>query len=195
MQLSQHINRKTTQNIYRAFDFAKASGLPMNTYVVINLVDRTDKSSNTVFRGIMARYRRWLRYKYRQSPNPALLPIWTYSHENPNNANPHVNLVLHVPANLFEEFERKLRNWVFKEQGTGSFDVSVQRITPGTDKNVANYINKGVDPDYAEHFFLDAIASPQGDIFGRRAGVSRAINKEKRDRVNYNCRTRNIPSV
>lgn len=166
MYRTEYISRKAAQNIFRAFDFSKALNIPLNTSVTINLSETDAKSAATIVKGIGQRYRRWMRYRYKLEPCEERKPRWAQVFENPANDNPHVHWILHIPEDLYADFQRKLPRWVNAEQEQRPFDINIDRVVPGTEKNLANYINKGVDPDFITHFHLDRIASDQGEVYG-----------------------------
>jgi hypothetical protein len=193
---TQHISRKMVQNIFRAFDFARARGIPLNVYVVINLRDTPALGAATAFESIRHKYRDWLAYHARKL-DVRIPPQYVFSFEAPGN--PHVNWVLRVPPRHLDEFRRKLPTWIAKVQGPlGHHDLDVQLIGPqDAYKALANYICKGCDPAFVEHFYLKNLHDqhgPQGTFWGKRAGVSPALNKGEREAHNYHPRRRSLPS-
>lgn len=185
---TDHIGRRAATNVFHAFDFAKNTGHPMNLYVVLHLRDQLSASVTTQFTKIRRKFRNWYNYRQKKAGLQALPPIYTYAFEAPTGA-VHVNWVLHIPHDMLEEFERKLHQWI--EKATGDlqpFDISVKSITPDTDKRVANYCNKGVDPIYTDYFKLGDIAAPQGRIHGRRVTVSTAISRASREAVGFKAK-------
>ena len=185
---TEYIGRRAVTNILHGFDFAKNSGHEINLYVVIHLREQTQATATTQFTKIRRKFRNWLNYRQKKeglSPTP---PIYAYTFEAPTGST-HVNWPVHVPAHLVDEFEQKLPLWIEKAtEDLQPFDIDVQRITAGTDKRVANYCSKGVDPMFAEHLHLDEIAEPQGRIYGRRVAVSTAISKAARDNVGFKAK-------
>lgn len=194
--LTQHISRKSAQNVFRAFDYAHAKGYTLNTQVVINLSDTTQRAANRTFMQIRHKYCDWLAHKRKKHGNKTDVhkPMWVSTFEDPTGNNPHVNWVLYVPPKLRAEFEKKLLQWVNRVQGLRKFDVDVTQITPGTHKSVAKYILKGIDPLFVGHFHLEEYyEGPQGEFWGRRASVSPTLNKEPRKVSGFNPRTRSLP--
>jgi hypothetical protein len=84
-----------------------------------------------------------------------------------------------------QEFEKKLPMWVGKVQEAGTYDCNAQPIDPQRDKYLAKYILKGTDPDFVDHFFLQAVHKPQGTIWGQRARVSAALDRATRERAGW----------
>lgn len=189
-----HISRKLTQNIFRAFDYARARGIPLNLFVVINIRETDACAAATAFERIRHKYRDWLAH-HSHKLGVRIPPMYVFTFEAPGN--PHVNWVLRVPPRLVDEFKKKLPGWVEKVQGpSGPFDIDVQTIGPdGAYKALANYIVKGCDPLYVEHFHLAALAKqygPQGAFWGRRAGVSPSLNKAEREAAGFNPKRREL---
>jgi hypothetical protein len=185
-----------TQNIFRAFDFARARDEPLNKYVVLHLHETSTLSAATIFERIRHKYRDWLVYRAatlgRRTP-----PSYVFSFEAPGS--PHVNWVLRVPPSLEREFMAKLPKWVAKVQGPlGPFDLDVSDVKSGAGdayKALANYVAKGCDPAYLDHFHLVGLydrCGPQGVFWGKRAGVSPALNKSARDSAGYDPKRRQL---
>ena len=173
---SEHINRRKTQTIFRAFDFAEASGSPLNTYVVVNFPSEID--ANHSFKTIRHKYRDWLNYRTRRR-DARVRPAYVFTFESPD-GHTHVNWVLHVPPDLEAEFSAKLPKWATKARGTvGPFDIAVQQVTTHP-KSLAKYIVKGTDPAYVDHFYLRKVHAPQGWFRGIRAAVSTSLDKTAR---------------
>lgn len=185
-RLSQHINRRVTQSILRAFDFTAGRGQAFNLYVVINLREGGDDSMGQVFRIVLHKYRDWLAYLRKQGDASAL-PSYASTLENPAGTHPHVNWVLFVPPHLVAAFRRKLPQWVNRAIGAevGPFDIKVQEIVPGTEKSLAKYILKGTDPEFVPHFYLERVAEPQGTVWGRRAGMSLSVGRAAREAAGF----------
>ncbi|MGJ5009397.1 hypothetical protein ACQR05_16630 [Bradyrhizobium oligotrophicum] len=188
------LNPNMVQNIFRAFDFAKAGGAPLNVYAVINLRDLPEQSAATAFERIRHKYRDWLAYHSRKL-GVRLPPMYVFTFEAPGV--PHVNWVLRVPPRLQAEFFRKLPKWVERVQGRlQPFDIDARRIEERGYKSLANYISKGCNPRYIRHFYLTDLHNNhghQGEFWGKRAGVSPALNKSARKAVNYDHKRRRLP--
>ena len=194
-----HISRKMTQNIFRAFDFAKVRDVPLNKYVVLHLHETSALSAATIFERIRHKYRDWLAYRARKL-GYVLPPMYVFSFEAPGS--PHVNWVLRVPPRLEREFMAKLPKWIAKVQGQlAPFDLDVSDVKPTAGdayKALANYVAKGCDPAYLAHFHLTGLHAqhgPQGMFWGKRAGVSPALNKSARDTAGYDAKRRRLRVV
>jgi hypothetical protein len=170
------INRRVTQSIFRAFDYAKAIGAPLNLYVVLNLHETASKAATTIFSDIRHRYRDWLSYISRKQWGVLAKPAYIYALENPGGTHPHANWAVHIPVGFQDDFIKKLPLWLAKAQGhCGISDCDVQTINQDYAKKLAKYIVKATDPAFIDHFHLTAEACDQGTIYGKRAGVSPSL--------------------
>lgn len=190
--ISTSINRKTAGKVFNAWDFAEALERPINYFCVIHLKDPFSQSANTAFAKIRRLFGDWLRGKSNKH-DVKYHPTYVYTFENPNN-NIHVNWCLHIAPELEIEFLEKLPVWITKTQGL-PLDTTIytSKIEYGIDsyKAVANYILKGVDPEFAEHFFLDQLQKQkgaQGAVFGKRAGFSQSIGTTAQRRAMFNAK-------
>jgi len=181
MKENHYIRHDQARKIFKAFDYAKDCGTSLNIFAVIYLDNIPSQSSLTAYRKLCFKYRTWLKYK-EKSLNKFLEPTYVFTMENPNN-NTHVNWVLYVPNELKNEFMKKLPIWLKKVQGEiGHGKLWSDTIEMNGYKSTANYILKGIDPDYIDTFFLRALhdkKGPQGLIHGQRAGVSRSLGPKR----------------
>lgn len=186
---STHINRRNTQSIFRAFDYATYVGKPLNTYVVIRIKETAEASAVTIFTKIRHKFRDWLAYHEKKRGDVRTTPGYTYAFENPNGTQPHVNWAVHVPAHLQNEFQKKLHQWVARVQGAVfPFDISCGPIKASHAKRLAKYIVKGTDPAFVPHFYLEEVHEPQGEFWGKRAGCSTAIGAAARKKAGFKPR-------
>lgn len=196
LRKSEHISVKLVQNAFRAFDYALVTGVPLNVIVVLHLHETEAQSAATIFRKIRHKYRDWLVYACKAA-GIRLAPMYVYSFEAPGS--PHVNWALYVPPALTNEFFEKLSGWVAKVQGPlGPYDLRAEGIDMSGYKSLANYMMKGCDPAYIDHFHLRALYNehgPQGAFYGQRAGVSPAFNKTARKVAGYDAKRRRIVSI
>jgi len=184
---SDFISRKQAQTIFRAFDFAKNIGTPLNTYVVINLNGVHYNAADAVMQKIRNKCRVWMKRQLKMRGKPDLPPTYVTVAECPNGTDVHVNWVVHIPEPLQDAFKRQVPKWVRKAQGVAprDYDIDVQPVEIETDKSLAKYVLKGVDPAFVAHFHLEQYAAPQGPIGGRRAAVSMSLNKAAREKAGF----------
>lgn len=181
---SNHITCTVTQSCFRAFDFAAALGKPLNTYIVINIKETASLGAATAFTSIRHKFRDWLTNKNKTS-SERHVPIYIYVLENPGSVI-HVNWAVHVPPSMMAEFKAKISEWVKKVIGElRPFDVKIKRIKQNTTKTLAKYVVKGTDPKYGAHFYLEKVISDQGEVWGKRAGISQAIGIKARQRAGF----------
>lgn len=185
---TEHINRKSVQKIFNAYDFAEYQNWPINYFVVIHLKDEVRQSANTCFTAIRHKYSDCYNY-FRGKTECHIPPTYVYSFENPNN-NIHVNWCLHIPDGFESTFLNKVDGWVSKVQGKlAPNTIDVTKLNPGCYKSTANYILKGVDPEYADCFHLSVLQDrkgPQGLIYGKRAGFSQSIGVTAQRKAEFN---------
>lgn len=188
VRTSDFLNRKTTQTILHAFDYAKYVDRPLNTDVTLRLGCIETDHGHPAFDRIRHKCYCWLQRKQKQLHGHAEPPYYVFVFENPDGSDLHLHWVLHVPEELQKEFRRKLPGWVRKVLGTipAPGDVYAQAVNPYEDKTLAKYILKGTDPEYIDHFHLRDYAAPEGELIpqgavsGRRAGASVALNRAVR---------------
>jgi len=181
------IKRPTAANILKATDFSNYLGYPLNTYVVINFRHVHKHVPLDAFRKIMKCHRRWLQYKRNKSKDNLrtdLTPRYVYAFENPIFF--HVNLLIHVPDDLKEEFERKIVRWVQKAGiDLDPYDIEIRHLSTICDvKGVANYMIKGIQEDAADLYHVKEWED-QGIFYGQRAGTSRSIGRAAREKADF----------
>jgi hypothetical protein len=98
---------------------------------------------------------------------------------------------------FIDEFLRKLPQWVGKVQPHRDYDLHIKQPKPDDAyKSLANYICKGCEPAFIDHFHLTELHTQyggQGTFWGKRAGVSPSLNKTARDTVGYDAKRRRLP--
>lgn len=185
---TKHINRRLSQSIFRAFDYAQWVGRPLNTYVVLNFRETAERSAATAFFQVRHKFRDWLAYASKRFALGQQTADYVYTFENDSGLI-HANWVIHVPPALMAEFDKKVRRWLKKSQGAcGDFDISIQRVEPQRAKRLAKYILKGTDPQFVAHFFLQDVAKDQGLVVGKRAGISLSAGPSARKAAGFKRR-------
>ena len=192
---SEHINRRVTQSIFRGFDYADHHGRAFNLYAVINLHETFSASPVTIMERVRHKFRGWHRRATKKLFGEHVPAFYAYSIENPNN-HAHANFAVHVAPQLVAQFIKLLPKWLLKSQGVcGEFDVDIQEIEEGTHKGVANYILKGTDPAFLDHFHLTDQREKHGDqgaVYGKRAGLSKYLDTAARNAANFKKRRNRV---
>jgi len=179
------LNRHPAENICHAFDFAAWLGHPLNNYLVINFDSESAERSGSIFRAVRHKYRDWLNRRTKQLYGAALVPMYVYTHENPN-GHAHCNWVVHVPPALQAEFDQKRVKWIERaHKNARGYDVKVKPVNQKTAKSLCKYIIKGTDPMYVKYLHLEEYAEPQGRVWGRRAGTSPALSRGARAEAGF----------
>lgn len=181
------IRANTAINIVRAFDFAKYIGIPLNNFVTINLFNIDQFAGRLIFSRIRERINRWLkRLSLKLGKN--FVPTWVFVFENPLNLF-HVHWCINIPDELKNDFRKKVRQLLEKHQGQPILDnqLNFQDMNPYTDKTLANYLCKGIRPNYIGLLHLQKRAAFQGHIIGQRARVSRNLGPTAIKKANFNA--------
>src|SRR4051794_15179109 len=110
---TRHINRRVTQSIFRAFDYAHWTGRSFNTYVVVNFDPASKTSPVEAFHKIRHKFRDRLSYASGRLGLGFQTADYVFAFENQAGL-VHVNWVLHLPPALFADFEVKLPRWLKK---------------------------------------------------------------------------------
>lgn len=179
-----YISYNTSINIVHAFDYAKFIGYPLNTFVTINFYE---SNGVEIFKIIRRNLFRWFKEQRRRSGSSTPCSYWTFSFEKPH-SNLHVHFALHVEDEFREEFDKKIRSLVNKNcpiKKVGQVDI--QTIDIYTDKVVANYMIKGVDPQTARILHILHVMEYSGPVFGQRARTCTALSRTARKRAKFSA--------
>jgi hypothetical protein len=158
----------------------------------INFTDLglNDDDACSLFRRLRTKLRRAWKYQRQQK----LLPIGHLddvgAHENPNGIR-HVHWMVHVPPSVRPWFEMMVEKILKRLTNLSDLGTALQIkdvIAPGT---LAKYILKGVKPELAGYFHMEAV--DQGVVYGRRTFVSRSIGAKARQAASWK-RKRRAPS-
>lgn len=182
---THHINRRTAQSVFRAFDYAKEIGKPFNHFITLHLPESAQQGAATGFTKIRHKFRDWLNY---QQLNP---PIYVYAFETQKNGTPHVHWVAYIPPTLERLFKKKVEHWMKRVMGSVTEKaIDIRRIDQNhrNYKHLAKYMMKGVDPVFVDHFHLQKVHEPQGVFFGKRAGMSIAVGDAVRKAAKFKPR-------
>jgi hypothetical protein len=180
-----HIGVRPATNVLHGIRFAAASQRPLSLAATINW-DRlglSDGAARDAFRELRRKVRR--RWTYlKQSKSLELGPFDDVgSHENPAG---HFNThwLIRVPAFFTAEFKRTVTRFLKKIVCGEELGQALHFRAAPTPGSFAKYMLKGVDPDYAAYFHMQA--QDQGFVVGRgRTFVGRAIGQSARRQAGW----------
>jgi hypothetical protein len=174
------IGRRALLNALHAIRYAADIGRAFNTLVTINFatLGLGDDEAGAIFQELQARVSRWWGYQRDNKGRADLGRIMgVHSHANPAGSR-HVHWMLHVPEWARDEFEEIVANRLCKLTQTDDLKDALHFLDVKHAGNMAKYMFKGVDPLYAEHFYMKAVN--EGTVTGRRTGASRACGHAAR---------------
>lgn len=169
----KHLTETQVRNLFFACEKAYKQNMPLNRFFTIHYDDVADKKHPQKFiTSILEKTRKWLKYR-------GLPTAYVYTLENGKNKGIHVHLLLHIPNHHQRPYKRALKKWL-------PFEWSSQRIVVKPVKypeygelsplshahGVLSYMCKGINP---KSLISDIKPKNQGDIFGRRWGISKTL--------------------
>jgi hypothetical protein len=195
------ISRHSITNLANAFSYSEEVSLPLTAFLVIAWTKTEGWHDDLLTQRQSELFYRLARW-FRRKDLPAAY-VWTL--ENSRRMGLHLNLAIHVPAYLFQEFVTEFHKFIpgylpdryvlefIADQGEGSPKFFPNaKCRAGT----LRYFCKGLDhkatfngPDGTRLNFGDAIGiehrGSQGVVPGKRAGVSHALGLRQRLRSGY----------
>lgn len=183
-----HIGYAPTQNVLHAVRYANDNGRPLNLIATIDLAGLGFSNDNAgpMFRNMWCNLARWWRYQRKKGKEIGSFD-GVAAHENPNDKR-NVHWLIHAPNEfrpLIEKaIEKRLRK-ISKLDCVGDALHFQNAYTPGT---LAKYMLKGVNPAFANHFYIEP--SDQGIVVGRRVTVSRSLGRAERKRQQWKRKRR-----
>lgn len=97
------------------------------------------------------------------------------------------HILFHLPKELAESFEHRIRQWLLGLIGTSSIDPAVVHIRPIYNLiGARRYALKGVNPAWGKHLGVTPVS--QGAVVGKRSGFSRNLGPTARARGGYRAR-------
>jgi len=109
------------------------------------------------------------------------------SHENPDGVR-HVHWLVRVPAHIRPWFEASVEKQLKKIVGLDDLGPALHFKDIDAIGTLAKYILKGVRPDLADYFHMEA--ADQGIVLGRRVFVSRTIGHSARKAASWRRKRR-----
>jgi hypothetical protein len=174
------IGRRALLNALHAIRYAAEQDRPFNTFVTINFATLGigDEEAGLTFQDLQARISRWWAYQRDDKGRASLgRMMGVHSHANPAGSR-HVHWMLHVPEDTRDEFEGVVGNRLRRLTKIDELKDALHFLDVKHAGNMAKYMFRGVDPLYAEHFFMEA--ANEGIVTGRRTGASRACGHAAR---------------
>lgn len=185
---SRAIGIRPATNVFHGLRYAKDVGRAPDTFITLNLseVGVDDDHAPRFFSDLRARFRRAWRYQRDRAPEIGPLDE-VGSHENPNDIR-HVHWIVRVPPQLRPWLGHTLAKLIQKmthRRDLGSALEIKEVVALG---GLAKYILKGVRPDGAAYFHMEAV--DQGRVFGRRTFVSRTLGFSARKAAGWKRKRR-----
>ena len=187
------IGHRAAENVLHAIRFARDTGRPINTHITISLIALGihDEEAGAFFRKLQISVSRWWRYQRVSKGRDIGPPIAVYSHANPAGSR-HVDLCMHLPADIREEFIAALDKRLCKLTGLDDLGDALHVQPAPTPGSLAKYILRGINPVYAS--YLHIRAANEGHVSCRRTGTSRAIGRAARGMAAWD-RKRSVQSA
>ncbi len=179
-RISQHINRKPASNMAHAVRVAEALGLPLNQLVTFNFAHTAcpDELVSRQFQRLRDNhFGKWLARKGRGPVRP---PAYIWSVENSGGCL-NVHWLVHIPQGRVGDFRAQLSSWLAAVTGEVNCATAIHVRHAPTPQGAVKYMSKGIDPIYAQYFYIRHI--PQGRVHGKRAGISKSLGPTVRRRL------------
>jgi len=179
------VGRRAAENVFHAVRYADEMERPVNTAVCITFTSLIDdeRSASELFKDLQARIGRWWRDQRIRKGRDIGPMVSVHVHANPENTTRHVHWLLHCPASIRAEFEEVVTKRLKKITGVFELGTNLHFSTVPRAGGKVKYILKGIEPEYAGHYFIRA--ANEGDVTGRRSGVSRSIGRAARKKINW----------
>ncbi|WP_155723798.1 hypothetical protein [Brucella anthropi] len=188
MYSTHYINEKSTHYFLRANDLSRHQGKPFNLFVTISFDCKNSKHHyQKVFSLINRAKNVWIRNYNKRNGLPREAPRSACIFENPR-SNVHVHWEVYIPTQLIDAFKVKIWKWLKRYQGFVHEDsIDIQHINPHTLKTVADYMIKGIKPDWARFYHISHRVAYQGAIQGQRVKISRNLGRTSLKRSGFNA--------
>jgi hypothetical protein len=177
---SEHINRKPASNVYHGIRIAETIGLPLNTFVSLNLklTKCPPEEASEAFKKMRDTFAKWVRRPSVKIKNTTAAPTYVWVIENPNGHH-NVHWLVHVPKKRKKEFEKLIHKLaaIYFGEITDNKAIHINRGLYNV-RGLGKYILKGIQPEVAK--FYGVIPESQGRIYGKRSGFSRNIGPKKK---------------
>jgi hypothetical protein len=178
------IGPKQAARTFHAVRFANDNGRPLNLLISINfdILGIASADATSFFQKLWARVGRWWAYQ-RQKERPFGPFDYYVIHEHPAGGARNAHVLLRAPNGGREELKTVVRSRLEKMTRLDCLGRAVHCLDVEKAGGVAKYTLKGIQPAFADHFFMKA--SDQGFIPGRRIAISRSIGHAARRKAGW----------
>lgn len=171
----RYLTRKQVDSIFNACETAYENRTPLNRFFTIHYNDFADpKNPQKFMTDILDRSRKWLQYR-------GLSVAYVYVIENGKEKGIHGHLLIHIPAPYQSQYKQALKRWLPFEWNKRTVDVktvkypSYGQLSPlSRIYGLLRYMCKGLNPKTPVKGIKPR---PQGEIYGKRWGMSRRLSK------------------
>lgn len=179
MRKNRVISVKQSSNIRVGMNAAKDMGHTFTDWLVINFSNsdcNDEHVAKEIFRHLRnQRFCKWITRPPRRDEFAPTKPVDVFVWEKPNGIL-HVNWAMCLPQAASSLLEEKVRGWL-AQTGYEFDERAVHRKRVTNPAGLALYFLKGSDEKYDPQKINH---SDQGEIYGRRASLSRALNRTAR---------------
>lgn len=183
-QGTRAIGPKQAARAFHAVRFANDNGRPLNLLISINfdLLGVAPGEATSFFQRVWSRVGRWWAYQ-RKKDRPLGSFDYYIVHEHPDGGARNVHVFVRAPDGGRDELESVVRRRLEKMTGLDCLGRAIHFLDVERAGGVAKYTLKGIQPAFADHFFMEA--SDQGFIAGRRIAISRSIGHAARAKAGW----------
>jgi hypothetical protein len=182
---SQFIDHRQSLNIQRAVSHAEKVGHPLNTAVTLNVghMECDLEEISAMFEKLRDNhFTKWLRDIAKRHRKPEWTPAYYVWAIEGTRGHPNIHWLVHVPNEIKSVFPQKLEKWLTRLAGPLSIGQKPIFMRDAYDPmGWALYLLKGTQPAYGPKYRIKT--SPQGLVYGKRAGVSKSLGPTARARV------------
>jgi hypothetical protein len=152
--------------------FAGEIGRPLDTFITINfgLTMTNEEQMVAAFRRLVKSFfGKWFTRHpaHRTAAERALTYAWVAEGRKGHHG---IHWLVYIPQDLKTEFALLLQQWIERTAGPIIDPAAIQVKFAWRPAGAAKYMLKGLKPHHARRFGIEP--SPQGEVFGKRCGVS-----------------------
>jgi len=181
---SRVIDHRQALNIQRAVSHATKIGRELNTSVTFNVghMRCSEFAMSAMFEKLRDNhFTKWLRDMAKRNGTRAWTPAYYVWAIEGTTGHPNIHWLVHVPPAIKKQFKTKLDQWMTRLAGPLNTDQKPILVKEAYDPmGAALYLLKGTNPRYSRKYRIRT--SPQGLVYGKRAGVSASLGPTARAR-------------